>query len=122
MNFSLERDIYLSERIRNKAVNNDIYCENLYAALCNNEFQKMEVTPILADDRWSCSWRYAGGIASKLFNDMAGEDYMQYYCTGMGIRDAEGYVGEGIVTEEIANDLSSIGWMVVIDNSNDDYV
>jgi len=122
MNFSLERDIYLSEHIRNKAVNNDIYCENLYAALCNNEFQKMEVTPILADDRWSCSWRYAGGIASKLFNDMAGEDYMQYYCRGMGIRDAEGYVGEGIVTEEIANDLSSIGWMVVIDNSNDDYV
>jgi len=116
MKYSLERDIYNNKLIMDKAVDNDVYCQNLYAALCNNEFQKLDVEPILADDRWSCSWRYAGGVASKLFNNMAGEDYMQYYCAGMGLHEADGYVHEQTVTQEIKADLLSIGWVVVIDN------
>lgn len=116
MNYSLERDLYHSTIIRSKAVNNDIYCQNLYAALCNNQFQKLDVEPILADDRWSCSWRYAGGVASKLFHDMSSDDYMQYYCAGMGLHEADGYVHEETVTDEIRSDLLSIGWTVVIDN------
>jgi hypothetical protein len=108
----LERDLYLSEFIRNKAAGNDIYCQNLYAALCNNEFQKLKVEPILADHRWRCSWRYAGGVASKLYHELGAEDYMQYYCAGMGLSEADGYVPEEQVTEEIRSDLLHMGWVV----------
>jgi len=109
---NLERDLYLSELIRNKAAGNDVYCQNLYAALCNNEFQKLEVEPILADHRWRCSWRYAGGVASKLYHELGTEDYMQYYCAGMGLHEADGYVHEETVTEEIRSDLLHMGWVV----------
>ena len=115
MQHSLERDLYDSKDIRAKAVGNDAYCHCLYAALCNNIFQKLAVEPVLADERWSCSWRYAGGIASRLLNDMAAEDYLQFYCAGMG-DVLGGYVAEGTVTEEIKADLVSIGWIVVADN------
>lgn len=116
MKYSLEQDLYLNDRIRNKAAGNDTYCQNLYAALCNNEFQKLAVEPILTDDRWSCSWRYAGGVASKLFNNLSHDDYMQYYCAGLGLHESDGYVHEETVTDEIRADLSSLGWVVVIDN------
>ena len=109
---NLERDLYLSELIRNKAAGNDIYCQNLYAALCNNEFQKLEVEPILADHRWRCSWRYAGGVASKLYHELGTEDYMQYYCAGLGLHEGDGYVHEETVTEEIRSDLLHMGWVV----------
>jgi hypothetical protein len=108
----LETDLYLSKYIRDKATGSDVYCQNLYAALCNNEFQKLAVEPILADDRWSCSWRYAGGIASKLYHEMGTEDYMQYYCAGLGLHEDDGYVHEQTVTEEIRSDLLHIGWIV----------
>ena len=116
MKHSLEHDLYQSEHIRAKAKENDCYCQNLYAALCNNQFQKLAVEPILADDRWCCSWRYAGGGASKLFNNMKLEDYMQYYCLGIGAGGSDGYVEEGMITAEIVKDLASIDWIVVIDN------
>lgn len=116
MQHSLERDLYQNQCILDKAKANDRYCQNLYAALCNNQFQKLDVEPILADDRWSCSWRYAGGVASKLFHDMGIEDYMQYYCIGIACETHGGYVPESHVTEEIRADLLSIGWAVVIDN------
>jgi hypothetical protein len=118
MKHSLERDLYDSKYIREKAVGNDLYCHNLYAALCNNEFQKLEMEPVLSDQRWSCSWRYAGGIASRLFNDMGAEDYLQFYCAGMGIDEEYNntWAGEGTVTAEIKADLVSIGWIVVADN------
>lgn len=115
MKHSLERDLYQSKYILDKAAGNDTYCQNLYAALCNNNFQKLEVEPILTNDLWYCSWRYAGGIASKLFNNMGMEDYMQYYCMGMAVEESNGYVSEDTVTDEIRADLLNIGW-VVIDN------
>ena len=116
MKHSLERDLYQSKYILDKAAGNDTYCQNLYAALCNNNFQKLEVEPILTNDLWYCSWRYAGGIASKLFNNMGMEDYMQYYCMGMAVEESNGYVSEVTVTDEIRADLLNIGWVVVIDN------
>jgi hypothetical protein len=117
MNHDLERDLYDSPYIRAKARDNDGYCHNLYAALCNNEFQKLAVEPVLADERWSCSWRYAGGIASRLFHDLTQEDYLRYYCSGMGRHeDPDVWVGEGTITAEIKADIDSIGWMVIIDN------
>ena len=120
MKHSLERDLYQSKYILDKAAGNDTYCQILYAALCNNNFQKLEVEPILTNDLWYCSWRYAGGVASKLFNSMGSDDYMQYYCAGMGCDVLGGYVSEGSVTQEIRNDLKHIGWLVLIDKCIDE--
>jgi hypothetical protein len=86
--------------------------------------------PILKDQRWSCSWRHAGGIIADMQEK---GDYIDWYCSG--IRDirtlseseianlteqeqfaykaGQGYVGEGCVTEEIKNDLYKLGWLVI---------
>ena len=87
--------------------------------MCNRQFQKRDTWPILKDQRWSCSWRYAGGIIA----DMREEgDYIDWYCSGI---NNEGYqddldtvtsphsVPEGVVTEEIENDLNQLGWIVI---------
>lgn len=113
----LEYDLRTTEWICQKARSSDSYAQNLYAAMCNTEWQKREVLPILKDQTWSCTWRYAGGIVA----DMREEgDYIDWYCSG--IREAaideesevpadNGFVSEGTVTEEIADDLYSLGWV-----------
>ena len=99
------------------------YAQNLYAAWCNMQWCKRSTWPILAEDYWSASWRGSGGIVANLRNK--GEDYMDYYCSGMrgglsfsGAEDIEyfektGYASEGEVKEEIANDLDKLGWFPV---------
>jgi len=113
---NLEYDLRSTDWILEKVRNSDTYAQNLYAAMCNNEFTKNEVWPILQEDRWSCSWRYAGGIVSDM--QMKG-DYMEWYCSGIGSGlgngDEDGskcYVGESVVTEEIRKDLLKLGWIV----------
>lgn len=131
---NLEHDLRTTDWILQKARSSKVYAQNLYAALCNNEFQLKEVWPILKDQRWSCSWRYAGGIIA----DMREEgDYMDWYCSG--IRDASEpteaewnkwtaeqqyhyrqiyskYVSESVVTDEIQDDLMKLGWIVILDS------
>jgi hypothetical protein len=94
----------------------EAYAQNLYAAMCNNDFQKIELWAILTDDVWSCSWRGAGGVIADLRNE---GDYLNWYCSGIMGEGAyiEGYVQEGVVTEEIAEDLRKLGWQV-LDNDN----
>jgi hypothetical protein len=107
---NLEWDLRSTAWICEKVKNSADYAQNLYAAMCNNEFQRQEVLPILRDQRWSCSWRYAGGIVA----DMREEgDYMDYYCTG--IHGGDGYVSESVVTDQIRQDLLELGWIVVIE-------
>jgi hypothetical protein len=85
--------------------------------MCNMQFQKLDVIPILKEELWSCSWRYAGGIIA----DMRQEgDYIDWYCSGIGgglgngdTTGTKGYVPEGIVTEEIESDLRELGWVPV---------
>lgn len=93
------------------------YAQNLYAAMCNNEFQKMELWNLLKDETWSTSWRSAGGIVADLRNE---GDYMNWYCSGIFNADAyiEGYVSEGAVTEEIEKDLKKLGWQILEDKNN----
>lgn len=107
---NLEYDLRTTAWILKKVRESDTYAQNLYAALCNNDFTKNEVWPLLKEEAWACSWRYAGGIIA----DMREEgDYIDWYCSGIGqSADSVGSVGEGIVTEEIEDDLLKLGWIV----------
>lgn len=99
---SLENDLLNSEYIKNKCKTNDIYSQNLYAAMANNLFYKN-------DEEWSCSWRYAGGVVADIRNK--GESYIDWYCSGIG-NHHDGYVGESFVTDEIRSDLLELGWTI----------
>ena len=130
---NLEYDLRSTNWILNKVRASDVYAQNLYAAMCNNEFQKADVFPILADQRCSYSWRYAGGIIADM--QMKG-DYIDWYCSGIRERLTEQeyadlsieekarydefklFVPESHVTEEIAEDLARLGWKVL--ESNDE--
>lgn len=123
---NLEYDLRSTEWVVEKARGDDVYAQNIYAALCNNEFTKLAVIPILTDRRWSCSWRHAGGIVA----DMLGKgDYIDWYCSGIRsdtgydpdteISHSNGYVPESVVTDEIRQDLQKLGWFVV---ENDDSI
>ena len=104
---NLEYDLRSTDWILKKVRENDNYAQNLYAALCNNDFIKNEVWPLLKEEDWGCSWRYAGGIIA----DMREEgDYIDWYCSGIGRHDD--HVGEGTVTDEIREDLLKLGWIV----------
>ncbi len=111
---NLEYDLRNTDWIITRAKEDLVYAQNLYAALCNNQFVKNEVFPILKEDYWSCSWRYAGGILA----DMRDEgDYMDYYCSGSGgptgDMGATGYLPEGVVAENIEEDLKKLGWLII---------
>lgn len=113
---NLEYDLLSADWILEKVRNSDTYAQNLYAALCNNDFIKNEVWPILKEDTWGCSWRYAGGMIADMQEK---GDYMDWYCSGIGAGlgngDKDGskkYVSESIVTDEIKDDLLKLGWLV----------
>lgn len=119
----LEQDLIASGKIRLRCQERR-YAQNLYAALCNQPWQKQEVWPLLCDDTWSCTWRYAAGIAAHLRD--CNEDYLDYYCSGIQDFTADyadtnftggGFVNEGTVTEEIQQDLLELGWQPVDNNS-----
>ena len=127
---NMEYDLLTTDWILEKVRNDEAYAQNLYASMCNNSFCKNDVWPILTEQYWSCSWRYAGGIIS----DMRQEgDYIDWYCSGIRGDIAESldpteeqlkrnaildkYVGEGNVTDEIRADLFKLGWVVVDDDS-----
>ena len=114
---NLEYDLRSTEWICDKAKNSESYAQNIYAALCNNNFLKLEVVTILKNETWSCSWRRAGGIVADMLQK---GDYIDWYCSGMGgltvyptAGAKDGYVPESVVTEEIREDLKKLGWTVV---------
>ena len=127
MKLDLVKDIYRDDEILNKIRTRDDYAQNLYAAWCNMQWCPKELWPTLRQDPdkdlWSASWRGAGGIVADIRN--CGEDYMDYYCSGMGgvatYDSVEGeeymarmkYVPEGHITDEIATDLDRLGWFPV---------
>ena len=101
MKTNLDIDLLKSETITNKCKHSDVYSQNLYAAMCNNTFY-------YGKEKWSTSWRGAGGIVADIRD--CGEDYIDWYCSG--ITDKPGYVPEGDVTDEIRLDLIKIGWFI----------
>lgn len=107
---NMEYDLLTTDWILAKTRASDAYAQNLYAAMCNNDFIKREMWPLLKEQKWSCSWRYAGGIIA----DMRQEgDYIDWYCSGIRENYDGGYVAEGVVTEEIEKDLYELGWIVI---------
>ena len=108
--YSLELELMTCEWILEK-VKDESYAQNLYAALCNNQFIKNEVFPILREEAWSCTWRYAGGIIANMLGE---GDYLDWYCSGIGDKN-EKFVGEGYVTDEIRTDLLKLGWITLDD-------
>lgn len=116
---NLEYDLRSTEWILKKVRDSEEYAQNLYAAMCNNEFMKLDVLPILKEQKWSCSWRYAGGIVADMLEK---GDYVDWYCSGIRDNDLPdiGFVAESVVTDEIRADLKTLGWLVVTDNFDND--
>jgi hypothetical protein len=122
---NLEYDLRSTEWILEKVRTSDSYAQNLYAAICNNDFQKLDVIPILKNQTWGASWRHAGGIIADMQQK---GDYIDWYCSGIrdntgynpeiNIAYPNGYVPESVVTNEIREDLKRLGW-IVVDQNND---
>lgn len=118
---NLEYDLRSTEWICNKAKASESYAQNLYAAMCNNDFQRNDMMPILRGQTWGCSWRHAGGIIADMTET---GDYIDWYCSGIRGDGSSGvpldnFVGEGCVTDEIRKDLKTLGWVVVTVPDND---
>jgi hypothetical protein len=123
---NLEYDLRSTDWILEKVRTNNSYAQNLYAALCNRQFRKKEMWNILKDQRWSCTWRYAGGIIADMQEK---GDYMDWYCSGRGTADYDSYdethgrmpkeVPEGYVTDEVEQDLDRLGWFVLPEDEDD---
>lgn len=127
MEYDLRTSDFIAEKCKDK-----VYAQNLYAAMCNNDFVKNDVWPILTDKRWSCSWRYAGGIVANIREE---GDYIDWYCSGIrnteydtdtheelanNDKTCQRYVSESVITDEIREDLLKLGWICI--NGENDYV
>jgi hypothetical protein len=123
----LEQDLKDAAWLCEKVRSNEGYAQNLYAAMCNREFVKHAVLPILKNETWGCSWRYAGGIIADIRSE---GDYLDWYCSGMGglatydheegqqMMKEKRYVAEATVTDEIRKDLKQLGWIVLDQDDN----
>jgi hypothetical protein len=134
---NMEYDLRSTQWIIDKTKADDVYAQHLYASMCNNDFTKNDVWPILTEKRWSCSWRHAGGIIADMQEK---GDYIDWYCSG--IKDSKildddefsaltkeqqesyiqgkKFVPESCVTDEIREDLLKLGW-IVVDNEPEAY-
>jgi hypothetical protein len=134
---NMEYDLRSTQWIIDKVKGDDVYAQHLYASMCNRDFTKNDVWPILTEKRWSCSWRSAGGIIADMQEK---GDYIDWYCSG--IKDSKildddefsaltkeqqesyiqgkKFVPESCVTDEIREDLLKLGW-IVVDNEPDAY-
>ena len=117
---NLEYDLRSTKWICDKAKASEIYAQNIYAALCNQDWQKNDVWPLLKGETYSCSWRYAGGIVADMIES---GDYIDWYCSGIRDEDStlaeSGFVPESVVTEEIREDFFKLGWIPVASDSDD---
>ena len=134
---NMEYDLRSIQWIIDKVKGDDVYAQHLYASMCNNDFTKNDVWPILTEKRWSASWRHAGGIIADIQEK---GDYIDWYCSGIKdskeLDDAEfqsltkeqqesyiqgkAFVPESCVTDEIREDLLKLGW-IVIDDPKDNF-
>ena len=127
--YNLEYDLRSTDWVVEKCKNEN-YAQNIYAAICNNQFAKftqtgdrIETYRNLREDYWSASWRSAGGIVANLRGE---GDYIDWYCSGIGSHESgyglsdhkptlddggRTYVPESVITDEIRDDLAKLGWV-----------
>lgn len=73
----------------------DSLAQEVYAALCNVDWEHED------GSRYSCSWRYAGGLVAEIRTGTDGsESYLDWYCSG----------NEGRVSERVDEALAPTGW------------
>ena len=110
--FNLERDVRRTDWVVDKICRKEIYAQNFYAALCNNNFAPKDMWSLLKNLTWSCTWRYAADMVSDIRHD---DSYSYWYCSGTGFSgtDFVGFVEESYITEEIQEDLDQLGWMIL---------
>jgi hypothetical protein len=101
--YDLESDIKSTDWLVEKIKNNKIYAQHVYAALCENEWRFGSTS-----EMWLVHWREAGKIISEVREEGS---YLDWYCSGV-IWNNEGNVREGLVTEEVREDLNKIGWIL----------
>lgn len=121
---NMEYDLRSTDWILEKVRTSEKYAQNLYASMCNRDFIQNDVWPILIEQKWSCSWRHAGGIIADMRQK---GDYIDWYCSGIGDglgngdkSGEKGFVSEGVVTDEIREDLLKLGWIVLDDGGDID--
>lgn len=117
---NLEYDLRSAKWICDKAKSSENYAQNIYAAMCNQTWQKNEVWSLLKGQTYSCTWRYAGGVVADMVER---GDYIDWYCSGIRGGDEPDvynnvnlpgdFVSEGTVTEEIREDFFKLGWIPV---------
>jgi hypothetical protein len=133
---NMEWDLVTTDWILAKARASEAYAQNLYAAMCNNDFQRNDVWPRISDQKWHCSWRSAGGIIADMRQQ---GDYIDWYCSGINNGDWQKppeevaamtpdqqeyyhmqtqFVSESVVTDEIREDLFRLGWLVIQEGSD----
>jgi hypothetical protein len=132
---NMEYDLRSTKWVCDKVKESESYAQNLYAAICNNNFMKNEVWPKLQGKTWSASWRSAGGIIANMREE---GDYIDWYCSGIkgDVSDEEynqmdkdqqeyyilcktKFVSESVVTDEIRKDLLKLGWIVIDEVDNE---
>lgn len=93
-----ERDLRANSNLM-AAVQTDDFARALYAALSNVQWLGApDETAPRGIQRFSCSWRSAGGFVADLRGD--GEDYLDFYLSG----------NEGTVRADVREVLSKCGW------------
>jgi hypothetical protein len=108
----IKTEIMQADWILKKIQTSDVYAQNLYAAFCNNSWQKADVWSVLTDQSCSMSWRSAGGFVASICRESG--HYTDWYCSGIAVDYdgiiTSGYVSEGVISDEIRADLASLGW------------
>ena len=89
----------------------NIFAQEVYAAICNNVWRSLEDP----DETFSCTWRYAGGLVAEVRDN--DEDYMNYYCSGMGVK-SDHEAQEGFISSNVRQLFMDIGW---VENYDDIY-
>lgn len=106
--FNLERDVKRTWWMVDQIRHDQVYAQNLYAAMCNNVFGPYDVWAILKNVTWDCTWRYAANMVAEIRE----EQFNDWYCSGVQLLNPD-YVPESVIVPTIENDLEKLGWIVV---------
>lgn len=103
-------DIMNNKEIREK-FKDDVYASLFYGSITNTAWEKKDVSidnfikKLSNTHVYTWSFRTSAGMVAKIRNGILGghEGYMDWYCSS----------SEGVINEEIREDLEKIGWFEV---------